>query len=56
MPRASFLSQVVIAELISRFHVSLAPGMGTPDEIFDRQVFHVTLSFDGEVLLRMEPR
>ncbi|KAG1667781.1 hypothetical protein FOA52_010818 [Chlamydomonas sp. UWO 241] len=48
--------QVIIAELFSRFHVSLAPGMGTPDEIFARQVFHVTLSFDGEVLVRMEPR
>ncbi|KAG1669648.1 hypothetical protein FOA52_010808, partial [Chlamydomonas sp. UWO 241] len=48
--------QVFIAELFSRFRVSLAPGMGSPKEIFDRQIFHVTLSFDGEVLLRMEPR
>jgi cytochrome P450 len=48
--------QVFIAELFSRFRVSLAPGMGSPEEIFDRQIYHVTLSFDGEVLLRMEPR
>jgi cytochrome P450 len=48
--------QVFLAELFSRFHVSLAPGMGSPTEIFDRQIFHITLSFDSEVLLRMEPR
>ncbi|KAG1669641.1 hypothetical protein FOA52_010801 [Chlamydomonas sp. UWO 241] len=48
--------QVFIAELFSRFRVFLAPGMGSPEEIFDRQIYHMTLSFDGEVLLRMEPR
>ncbi|KAG1661360.1 hypothetical protein FOA52_002474 [Chlamydomonas sp. UWO 241] len=48
--------QVVIVELFSRFHVTLAPGMGTPDEIFSRQISHGTLTFDGEVMMRMEAR
>ncbi|KAG1667199.1 hypothetical protein FOA52_004194 [Chlamydomonas sp. UWO 241] len=48
--------QVFIVELFSRFCVSLAPGMGSPKEIFDRQIYHLTLAFDGDVLLRMEPR
>jgi cytochrome P450 len=49
-------AQVFLAMLFSRFRVSLAPGMGSPEEIWSKTAYHVTLTMPDGLWLCMEAR
>ncbi|KAG1669638.1 hypothetical protein FOA52_010798 [Chlamydomonas sp. UWO 241] len=49
-------AQVFLAMLFSRFRVSLAPGMGSPEEIWSKTAYHVTLAMPDGLWLCMEAR
>ncbi|KAG1669637.1 hypothetical protein FOA52_010797 [Chlamydomonas sp. UWO 241] len=49
-------AQVFLAMLFSRFRVSLAPGMDSPEEIWSKTAYHVTLAMPDGLWLCMASR
>eukprot|EP00884_Botryococcus_braunii_P013433 jgi/Botrbrau1/22090/Bobra.0206s0016.1 len=56
MSLGKVIMYTTLAAVFSRFSLRLAPQMGGPEGIIEREIFHVTLGVHGGLQLMAEPR